>query len=77
MTGKELILYILNNNLENEPVFKDGKFLGFLSAREFAVKINFGEETVKSLFDMGCIDGVLIYDELYIPYNAVVREYQG
>lgn len=27
MTGKELILYILQNNLENEVVIKDGIFI--------------------------------------------------
>lgn len=29
MTGKELILYILENNLEDSEIFKDGKFLDF------------------------------------------------
>ena len=28
MTGRDLIIYILTNNLENEFVFKDGKFIG-------------------------------------------------
>ena len=27
MTGKELILYILENDLENEDVIKDGVFI--------------------------------------------------
>ena len=34
MTGRELILYILSNGLENEPVFKDGKFIGFMTEEE-------------------------------------------
>lgn len=74
MTGKELIVYILQNNLENEPVFKDGRFLGFLSVKEFAIKMDVGEETVRLWFDLGYIDGFIIYDELYIPHNATVKK---
>lgn len=72
MTGRELILYILANDLENEPVFKDGKFLGFLSAAEYAVTKNVGEETVRLWVDLGYLDGLVIHDELYIPYYAEV-----
>lgn len=31
MTGRDLILYILMNNLEDEPVFEEGKFIGFVT----------------------------------------------
>ena len=34
MTGRELILYILQNGLENEEVFKDGIFVGFIPEEE-------------------------------------------
>ena len=71
--GKDLILYILNNNLENEPVFKDGKFLGFLSLTEFAKKRGVGEETVRLWVNFGYVDVLTIYDEIYIPHNAEVK----
>ena len=29
ITGRDLINYILTNHLENEPIFKDGKPIGF------------------------------------------------
>ena len=74
MNGRDLILYILSNNLENEPVVKDGRFLGFLSAAEYAVKMDVGEETVRLWVNFGYLDGVIIYDEIYIPYNAVLKE---
>lgn len=74
MTGRDLILYILNNNLENEPVFKDGRFLGFLSAAEYATLKNVGEETVRLWVNYGYVDGIIIYDEIYIPYNAELKE---
>jgi hypothetical protein len=74
MTGRELILYILQNNLENESVFKDGRFLGFLSAEEFAVKNGVGVETVRMWVDYGYVEGIVVYDEIYIPANANVKK---
>jgi hypothetical protein len=74
MNGRDLIMYILKNNLENEPVFKDGRFLGFLSCAEFAEQWDVGEETVRLWFNLGYVDGIVIYDELYIPYNAEINE---
>ena len=38
MTGKELILYILQNNLENEVVIKDGIFIWLMNEEEAAAK---------------------------------------
>lgn len=72
MTGRELILYILENKLEDELVFDDGKFLGFLTVKEFAVKHNTGEETVRAWVDLKYLPGIIIYDEIYIPANAKV-----
>lgn len=74
MNGRDLILYILKNNMENEPVFQNGRFLGFLSAAEFAEKWDVGEETVRLWVNLGYVDGLIIYDELYIPYNAEIKE---
>ena len=39
MTGKDLIKYILENDLENEPIVQNGKILGFLSLEEAAVRV--------------------------------------
>ena len=73
MTGRDLILYILNNNLEDELVFKDGKFLGFLSIAQFAEKHNVGEETVRLWVDFGYVESAIVYDEVYIPCNASIK----
>ena len=43
MTGKELILYILQNNLENTIVLEDCFFIGFMTEKEAAVKFEVGE----------------------------------
>lgn len=74
LNGRDLIVYILQNNMENEPIFKDGRFLGFLSLAEFAEKWDVGEETVRLWITLGYVEGLIIYDEIYIPYNAVIKE---
>ena len=60
MTGKELIIYILQNNLEDEQVFKDGKFIGFLTIEEAAIKMNVGISTIVTLLDQGKLNGIKI-----------------
>lgn len=73
MTGRELIVYILNNHLEDEPVYKDGTFVGFISEMEFASEMKVGPETVRAWADMGMINSMYIGDHLYIPVvNAFV-----
>ena len=67
MTGRDLILYILTNGLEDEPIFKDDKFIGFLSVEDVAVKMGVGPETVKTLIVLGSIEAIQIGDALFIP----------
>lgn len=74
MTGRDLIVYIIENNLEDELVFKDGRFIGFLTANEAAIRFNVGVETVRFWVEFGYLDGVKIGDELYIPSNAEVNK---
>ena len=52
MTGRDLIIYILQNNLEDEEIFKDGKFIGFVTLNEAAVRLNVGVETVKASIEL-------------------------
>lgn len=70
MTGKELIIYILSNNLEDEPIFKDGKFIGFITAGEAAAKLNVGVATIQTMVKLGQLDGVTIGDTVYIYANV-------
>ena len=69
MTGRDLIIYILENNLENEPVYKDGRLLGFITVTEAAVKFKVGQSTIKALVEKGRLRGIEIGGELYIPVN--------
>lgn len=69
MTGRDLILHILKNNLENEPVFEDGKFIGFITIGEAASKMNVGLATIAAWISSGRIDCVLIGGTVYVPCN--------
>lgn len=65
MTGKELILYILQNNLENTIVLEDGFFVGFMTEEEAAVKFRVGIETIKAWYQCRWLNGTKIGDSLY------------
>ena len=70
MTGRELILYILSNGLEDEPVFKDGQFIGFMSVNEAAAKLSMGTASIVALVGMNRLEGVRVNQGLYIPANS-------
>lgn len=67
MTGRDLIIYILENHLEDEPIFKDGRIPGFISMGEAAEKMNVGLATVFTLINQGKIDYIVIGNAIYIP----------
>ena len=69
MTGRDLIVYILENNLEDEQVFKDGVFLGFMSIEKTAEKFNVGKATVEAWIKLGNLQGVKVGDTFLIPAN--------
>lgn len=65
MTGKELILYILQNNLENTVVLEDGFFVGFMTEDEAAAKFNVGVATIRAWYHCKMLKGTRIGDSLY------------
>ena len=69
MTGRDLIIYILANNLEDEFVFKDGKFLGFITVLVAAEKMNVGISTVYAWIAQGMLDCIVVHGMIYIPAN--------
>lgn len=73
MTGRDLIVYIVTNGLEDKPVFEDGKFVGFLTVGEAAVKFGTGNATIQTYYLMGMLDGFVIGGELYIPATAGIK----
>ncbi len=70
MTGRDLILYILENNLENESVVKDGIFIGLMSEEEAAAKFGVGVSTIGVYHTLKMLDGIEINGRLYFLRNA-------
>lgn len=66
MTGRELIIFILQNHLEDEVIFENDNMPGLITIEEAAVKWNAGEATVKTLFEIGRIKGTKIKEKIYI-----------
>ena len=69
MTGRELILYILENGLENDVIFKDGHLVGHLTVEEAAIKYGFGKATIYAWIWEGLIEAHMVGNRYYIPAN--------
>lgn len=66
MTGREMIIYILQHKLEDEEMFKDGIFIGFASEEEAAVKFNCGIATIRTGVMLGLIPGFMLGEKAYV-----------
>ena len=66
MTGRQLIIFILENNLENIEIVDAGKLKGVMTLDKAAVKWDTGVHTLKALFSMGKIPGIEIDGTIYI-----------
>lgn len=66
ITGRDLILYILKNKLEDKPINDVCCLKRFISAQAAAALYNVGEETVKTWFAMGKLSGIQIGNAIYI-----------
>ena len=70
MTGRDLIIYILENKLEDEPVITDDKMLGFMTVGEAACKFEVGVSTINLWIRLGYIPYIIIGGVSLIPGNA-------
>lgn len=77
MTGRDLIIYILSNNLEDRSIFEDGKLVGFITAGEAAEKMDVGVATIYVWLRQKRLLGLFIGDEVYIPANFQVLGERG
>lgn len=73
MTGMELIMHIIENNLINEPVFKDDKFIGFLHEEEVAKRFDVGTATIRVLVNMDKLEGIRVNGKLYISISSIKK----
>ena len=67
MTGRELIIYILEHRLEDKPVFEDGRMMGFETVSEFAEENDVGIETVKAWIKLNMIPYIDFHGVILIP----------
>ena len=65
MTGKDLIMYILENNLENEEIIKNGVFVWFMDVFEAAAKFDVGVETIAIWHSLGWLKGFTVGNCLF------------
>ena len=74
MTGRELIMYILENHLEDEPVFQNGTFIGYVSDAKLAEMLGVGVATVHTWILLGRIkDAIMIDDTMFVPTIYVME----
>ena len=70
MTGKDLIIYILKNNLEDEVIFDNGRFINFLNEQEISAKFGVGVETIKVWCKLDWLPHIIIGDSLLFPEDV-------
>ena len=70
MTGRDLIIYILQNDLLDAPVYDSGRLMGFITAIEAAAKFQVGLATIYAWANLGYIPYARIGEDLYIYANA-------
>ena len=67
MTGRDLIIYILQNNLEDEDILKDGRFPGLLTIQEAAAKANVGVATINAWMNNKQVEYAYMIGGYFIP----------
>lgn len=70
MTGKDLIMFILQNDLLDTEFFTNGRIPGLMTVEEAAVKFDTGTITVEVWFTHGDVRGIVIGGKLYIYENT-------
>lgn len=73
MTWRELIVYVLQNNLEDKPVFENGKISGFMTISEAATNFEVGEETIKVWLNREYLNYIEIGDMKLIPITGTLK----
>lgn len=72
MTGRDLIICILQNHLEDTEILTDSNHM-FLTVEEAAVKYGTGIATIKAMLDRNILKGMKIGDT-YLVLNVDEEE---
>ena len=66
VTGRELIIFILRNNLEDEIVIENDIFFGLMTEKEASIKFGVGEATIRAWYELGTLYGIKIGNSIFI-----------
>ena len=72
MTGRDLIIYILQNHLEDTEILTDSNHM-FLTVEEAAVKYGTGIAKIKAMINQNILKGMKI-GETYLILNVDEEE---
>lgn len=77
MTGRDLIVYILTNHLENAEI-RNGKLMvsgnDFMKDEQVASILGVGMATIRVQYENDCFEGAVREDGvIYIPKDEVIR----
>ena len=70
MPDRDMIMYILEHNLEDEELFKDGKIPGLMTYEEAAKKFDVGIHTIATWVKFKYLPYIRVGSTCYIPANA-------
>lgn len=69
ITGRDLIIYILENNLEDECISDGENLLGFMTEEEAAKKFNVGINTVRVWYKLSMLKGIKVGEKIFFFDN--------
>ena len=67
MTGRDVIVYILTNHLEDSEIFKDGAIAGFMTVEDAAVACGVGPATAQDWIESQMIPSIQLGNVYFIP----------
>ena len=65
MTGRELIIYILQNKLEDKTLLDEDRYLKLATEEEVAVRFDVSIPTIKAYQELGILNGIKSNNLLY------------
>jgi hypothetical protein len=74
MTGRELIIYILENHLENEEIFKNDEILGLMVIEEAAAKTGVGVESINAMIKLGWLKTITVGDKTFVLATDIMKK---
>ena len=69
MTCKDLVIYIVNNDLLDKPVFDGETFVGFITESDATEELKVGLASLNVLIDIYDIECINVGDTRFIPYD--------